>query len=177
MCEGTGRSAPAPHDSYRVETYANDIAALATSLGFERFDLWGMAWGARVALVTAALYPADVNRLMLSDLAIDPADPAAQKAGASAARQARDEAGVAHAPKPEGVFDHDNPDELLLALGATKAHPDLMPFVRKVRCRTLVATGEFDPNLGVESASPHGTHNRAARSTSTHRACVGLATP
>jgi 2-succinyl-6-hydroxy-2,4-cyclohexadiene-1-carboxylate synthase len=155
---GTGRSAPAPHDSYRFETYASDIIALASDLGFKRFDLWGMAWGARVALVTAALNPGAVNRLMLSDLAVDPVDHVAQKAGSSAARQARDAAGVAHAPKPDGAFDHDHPDELLLALGATKRHLDLMAFVRQVRCPTLVATGEFDPNL-----------------TSSRRALTGLA--
>lgn len=144
---GTGRSAPAPHSSYRFETFAEDIIAFTADLGFEQFDLWGMAWGARVALVTAALHPGTINRLMLSDLGIDPADPAAQKAGALAARQARDTAGVPHAPKPEGAFDHDHPDELPLALAATKRHPDLMPFIRDVQCSTLIATGEFDPNL------------------------------
>ncbi|MBM4242534.1 MAG: hypothetical protein FJ148_01805 [Deltaproteobacteria bacterium] len=33
------------------------------------------------------------------------------------------------------------------ALGATRLHPDLTPFVAAVTAPTLIATGDHDPNL------------------------------
>ncbi len=144
---GMGRSKPGPADEYRFEQYADDIVQICADAGFERFDLWGMAWGARVALVTAARHPGAVSRLVLSDLSIDPADPAAQRAGATQAKEARMEAGVEEVETPAGSFDHDHPDEARLALAATMLQPNLMPFVTKVTASTLIATGQFDPNL------------------------------
>lgn len=144
---GTGRSAAGPPEENTFEQFADDIVALAQSNGFEQFHLWGMAWGARVALVTAARQPDRVARLVLSDLAIDPADVDAQKQGSVAAKAARSEAGVAEAPKIAGAFDHDDRDAAGAALLATTKHPDLMPFVEKVVAPTLIATGDFDPNL------------------------------
>ena len=61
-----------------------------------------MAWG-RVALVTAATHPAAVERLVLSDLAIDPADVDAQKQGRVDAKAARADAGIAETPRIDGV--------------------------------------------------------------------------
>ncbi len=56
-------------------------------------------------------------------------------------------AGVEEVEKPAGAFDHNDADEARLALAATTLHPDLMPFVADVRAPTLIATGEYDPNL------------------------------
>ncbi len=153
---GTGRSAAGPPEECRFERYADDIVELCGELGFARFDLWGMAWGARLALVTAARHPASVDRLVLSDLAVDPADPAAQRAGAVEARAARAAAGVAEVPTPVGAFDHDDAEELQRTLAATRLHPDLRPVVAGVEAATLIATGEFDPNLASSRAAlPH----------------------
>ena len=144
---GTGRSGPGPDDGYRFERYADDIVAVAEKLGFDRFALWGMAWGARVALVTAARHPEWISRLVLSDFAIDPADVEAQKEGGRGAKAARAAAGVTEVDPVPGAFDHDHPQAAASALAATLHHPDLMPFVEKVTAPTLIATGEHDPNL------------------------------
>jgi len=144
---GTGRSSPGPADDYRFERYADDLIALADHLSVDTMLVWGMAWGARVALVTAARHPERVARLVLSDFAIDPADPDAQRAGARGAAAAREAAGITEAPKPEGWNHHDDPDEATKAMAATRLHPDLMPFVSQVRGPTLIATGDHDPNL------------------------------
>lgn len=144
---GTGRSGPGAAADYRFERYAADLVSLCDELGVERAALWGMAWGARVALVAAAQHGDRFTRLVLSDLAIDPADPAAQREGAKAAAAARTAAGIAGAAPPEGWNVHDDPGETGKALAATRHHPDLMPFVSRVRLPTLIATGEHDPNL------------------------------
>jgi pimeloyl-ACP methyl ester carboxylesterase len=144
---GTGRSPAGPVEENTFEHYADDLVAIVRAAGFDHFSLWGMAWGARVALVTAVRFPQAVDRLVLSDLGIDPADTDAQRAGVAAATAARAEAGIAEVERPEGVFDHDDRDAAARALAATHLHPDLFPFVERVVAPTLIATGEFDPNL------------------------------
>ena len=103
---GTGSSTPGPSDGYTFEQYASDIVEIADQLGLDGFDLWGMAWGSRVALVTAAQHPDRVRRLVLSDFSIDPADVDAQKQGAIDAKRARADAGIIDPPHPEGIRDH-----------------------------------------------------------------------
>lgn len=144
---GTGRSAPGPVATNTFERYAEDLLGVARAEGFQEFSLWGMAWGARVALVAAALHPDAVERLVLSDLGIDPADGDAQKAGVTAAKAARAEAGIPEVNRPAAAFDHVDPEAAARTLAATHLHPDLFPFVERVVAPTLIATGEFDPNL------------------------------
>lgn len=153
---GTGRSPAGPPEENTFEHYADDLVALAAAQGFDRFHLWGMAWGARLALVTAADHPERIDRLLLSDLAIDPADVAAQKAGAVAAKLARASAGVAEAAKVPGAFDHEDREAAGAALAATALQPDLMPFVRRVEASTMVATGDHDPNLASSRRALEG---------------------
>jgi pimeloyl-ACP methyl ester carboxylesterase len=144
---GTGRSDSGPSDQNRFEVYADDIASLCRQLGVERAVVWGMAWGARLALVTAARHPDLVERLVLTDLGIDPADPVAQRDGYVAARRARAAVGIAEVERPEGWRQHDDEAAATASLAATLLHPDLGPFVEQVSCPTLIATGDHDPNL------------------------------
>jgi pimeloyl-ACP methyl ester carboxylesterase len=144
---GTGRSGPGPGDGYTFERYADDIAAILDQLGESRAHLWGMAWGARVALVAAAHHPSRFDRLLLSDLGIDPAAPEAQKVGPLAAKESRAAAGIAEVARPDGWNTHDDPEEAVKALAATRLHRDLMPFVESVEVPALIATGDHDPNL------------------------------
>ena len=144
---GTGSSTPGPPEGYTFEQYACDIVEIADQLGLDDFDLWGMAWGSRVALVTAAQHPDRVRRLVLSDFSIDGADVDAQKQGAIAAKRARADAGIIDPPRPEGIRDHLDQDAMLAAMAATLLHDDLLPFVEQVRAPTLIATGDHDPNL------------------------------
>lgn len=144
---GTGRSGAGPAEGYTFERYADDIAAIAAQLGAATISLWGMAWGARVALITATRHPHLVDRLILSDLGIDPADVDAQQRGVQAAKAARADAGIAEVPKPAGWNDHNDIDEAGRALAATFLHPDLYPTAQAVGQPTLICTGEHDPNL------------------------------
>ena len=145
---GTGSSSPGPPSGYTFEQYGSDIVTIAVQLGLDTFDLWGMAWGARVALVTAAQHVGRVQRLVLSDFSIDPADLDAQKQGAADAKAARATAGITDPPPPAGLRDHRDPDAMRAAVAATLLHTDLLPFVQQVRATTLIATGDHDPNLG-----------------------------
>ena len=144
---GTGRSEPGPDADNTFEMYAADLIGLLDGRGIERAHVWGMAWGARVAVMMAATHPDRVDRLVLSDLGITPADIKAQKAGRAAAKEARAAAGITEVPPPPGSSDHVDRDAALAALNATMLHPDLMPYVERIGAPTLIATGEFDPNL------------------------------
>ena len=144
---GTGRSGAGPDDHNCFEQYADDIVAIEDQLGVDQSVLWGMAWGARVALVAAARHPRRFHRLVLSDLGIDPADVEAQKAGAKAAAVARAREGIAEIPQPQGWRNHDDLAAAKKAMAATFQHPDLMPFVTQLTLPVLIVTGEHDPNL------------------------------
>ena len=100
-----------------------------------------------LALVTAARNPDRFTRLVLGDLAIDPADREAQKAGVAEAKRARARAGLAEIKRPEGIGDHADAEEATKAVAATQLHPDLAPFVDRLPMPTLIVTGEYDPNL------------------------------
>jgi len=144
---GSGESRNGADAGNCFEQYADDLVAVLDALGVDDAMLWGMAWGARVALVAAVRHPERFRRLVLSDLGIDPADVEAQKGGAKAAAKARAEARIEEIPRPEGWRDHADFEQARKAMAATFAHPDLMPFVEKVAIPTLIATGDHDPNL------------------------------
>jgi pimeloyl-ACP methyl ester carboxylesterase len=63
---GFGQSAKAP-GGYDKKTMAQDIHALAASLGFERIGICGHDIGLMVAYAYAAQYPAEVERIALMD--------------------------------------------------------------------------------------------------------------
>ena len=54
---------PSGIDSYRVETLASDVLAIADALGCEHFHLVGHDWGGHLAWVVAALHPHRVRTL------------------------------------------------------------------------------------------------------------------
>ncbi len=144
---GVGESSPGPTADNTFERYADDIIAVCDHLDVDRALLWGTAWGARVALVTAARSPKRFTKVVLGDLSIDPADPATQKAGAIAAKTARAAAGVPEADRVPAATEHANPDEVPKTLAAAAKHTDLMPFVERLTMPTLIATGDHDPNI------------------------------
>lgn len=144
---GTGNSTAGLLSGFTFEQYASDIVGIADELEIDEFSLWGMAWGARVALVTAANFSSRVRRLVVSDFSIDPADIDAQKIGASVARTARAEAGITETLLPAIMREHTDFKSMQIAMSATALHPDLLPFVESVRAPTLIATGDHDPNL------------------------------
>lgn len=156
---GTGASDSGPDDGYRFEQYASDLVAILDNFALDDAGLWGMAWGSRVALVTASLNPHRVSRLMLSDFAIDPADTTAQRDGYVAAKAALADAFVTIPERPVGWNAHRDADAAAKALAATRHHLDLMPFVGQADQPTLIATGEHDPNLASSRRALAGFAN------------------
>lgn len=57
-----------PKDGYDMRTIANDVAELATKLGFETFNLAGEDWGAAFAYALAAEHPHRVRKLSFGEM-------------------------------------------------------------------------------------------------------------
>ena len=57
-----------PWDGYDMRTVAEDIAQLASRLGFDRFRLAGEDWGAAAAYQLAAAYPERVEKLIYQEM-------------------------------------------------------------------------------------------------------------
>lgn len=57
-----------PTSGYDARTMADDVAELASSLGFERFRVVGEDWGAVFAYALAAAYPERVERLVFQEM-------------------------------------------------------------------------------------------------------------
>ena len=57
-----------PKDGYDMRTIADDIAQLATVLGFEKFNLTGEDWGAAFAYALAAQHPDRVKKLSFGEM-------------------------------------------------------------------------------------------------------------
>lgn len=76
---GTGESAlPADEFSYSAESLARDVDALRKHLGLARLRLLGHSAGAIVALVYAATFPEQLERLVLVTTSITPGDTEAR---------------------------------------------------------------------------------------------------
>jgi pimeloyl-ACP methyl ester carboxylesterase len=56
-----------PLAGYDTETMANDLAALATHLGFDRFRVAGEDWGAAIAYAVAAFHRRRVQQLVFQE--------------------------------------------------------------------------------------------------------------
>ena len=104
----------------------------------------------RAALAFCALKPMRVISAALFDLSIGQADVEAQIAGNKAAREKQRAAGyMARPPPPAGWNDHQDDETLKKSLGAA-AKADLHALTRLIHTPVLIATGDHDPNLGVE---------------------------
>jgi pimeloyl-ACP methyl ester carboxylesterase len=56
-----------PQDGYDTATMADDVAELATHLGFERFRVAGEDWGAAIAYAVAAFHRSRVRQLIFQE--------------------------------------------------------------------------------------------------------------
>lgn len=68
--QGHGHTADADRP-LRIETMAQDTAALLDAIGVERADLYGYSMGAAVALGVAIARPGKVRKLVLQSVAVD----------------------------------------------------------------------------------------------------------
>ena len=145
---GTGQSTPAADPSqYTLEQYAADAVAILDALEIERSHVWSMAWGSRAALAYAALRPERVDLLALYDAAIDPPDVPAQREGSRIAVRKQEAAGIRRFERPAGWNEHANPDSVRPAIRAIFQGFDLAAAAEALAMKTLVATGDHDPNL------------------------------
>jgi esterase len=69
---GRNLSSWAPDGDYRIESYIQDLAALADHLGLQRFALAGHSLGGRIATAFTAAHPERVGALILLDSSPEP---------------------------------------------------------------------------------------------------------
>lgn len=149
---GHGQSDRADDDTaYSIEGFADTALAVLDHLGVATATVWGVAFGARVALAIADRHPERVARLALFDASVERPDVEAQTAGQKAARSARRTAGI---PETEGQrdqwFAHDDPQEVdrAMALVARNSEPQ-PPRIQRLAASgipVLLAVGDHDPN-------------------------------
>ncbi len=63
---GHGKTGASQQTQYRMETYADDLAALMDGLGIESAVLCGLSWGGSIAQVFAVRYPQRARALILA---------------------------------------------------------------------------------------------------------------
>jgi 3-oxoadipate enol-lactonase len=146
---GTGRSRLVPGAELGLDRYADDAAAVLDFIGAARCIVWGMAFGSRVALAFASRHSARVAALTLFDASVESPDPQAQAESARRARERRRALGMAEGTLDPAWFANDDPDTLRAALRAAYANGSHASYARRLRVPTLIATGEFDPNLSA----------------------------
>lgn len=78
---GRGQSDWDPNRNYYTDTYVSDLAAIASKLGLEQFDLLGHSMGGINAIVFASKFPHRVKKLIIED-----AGPGAFESSAGASR-------------------------------------------------------------------------------------------
>ena len=145
---GTGQSTPGESDGqYTLEQYAEDAVRILDHLGHEQSIVWSMAWGSRAALVYAATHPGRVSHLALFDASVARADAQAQAAGRKRAFAAQKAAGIPVYARPEGWNTHLDSTAMQKALAAAGRFDNLAGVLDQIEAPTLVATGNFDPNL------------------------------
>ncbi len=144
---GTGRSHAAPDAEYGLDRYADDAEAILAHLGVGEVLVWGMAFGARVALAFASRHPGRVRALALFDASVEAPDPEAQKSGAKLAARRRAELGLPEVARQPGWFHHDDEETLRRSLAAAYRDPDHSRYAAGLTMPVLIATGDHDPNL------------------------------
>jgi non-heme chloroperoxidase len=103
-----------PDRGYRVEDFADDVAAFLDALGLERASVVGHSFGTFVARRLALAHPGRVERLVLIGSALSAANPVTRDVQASLANLedplpvefVRDfQSGTAYVPLPENFFE------------------------------------------------------------------------
>lgn len=170
---GHGASeAPEDEDAYSFEAMADDVVALADTLGWETFDLLGHSMGGMVAQVLALRVPERLRSLVLMDTGHGPVeglDPAVVALAADVVRTEGMERLMAVAAELESVRQPRTPAEVRVreeragyiefgdrkmrasaaAMYAAMIHllataDDRLDDLRRLDVRTLVVVGEED---------------------------------
>ena len=144
---GVGRSLPASGtDQYSFYQYAKDANYILDSLNITRCHIWSLAWGSRAALAFCSLYPDRVLSAAFFDASIDTADVEAQKRGHLRALKQQDATGIERFERPDDWNLHHDKKSMQQAMTAAAAF-DLSTAASNLELPTLIATGDYDPNL------------------------------
>jgi pimeloyl-ACP methyl ester carboxylesterase len=160
---GHGLSAKPP-GPYRLDDFVDQLDRLASALALDRFDLAGFSMGGLVAEAFAARFPERVRRLALLHTVHD---RSATERAAIAGRLAQVEAGdldsslaaalerwltpAFRAAHPDAVAaierrmrTNDRPAYLASYRVFATGDTEVLPVIDRIRCPTLVLTGEHD---------------------------------
>jgi 3-oxoadipate enol-lactonase/4-carboxymuconolactone decarboxylase len=143
-----GDSDPGAPESHSFETFRDDALGVLDLAGVSKATVCGLAFGSRVATRIALDAPARVGGLILFDATGGPAAPEPQRrAGAEEAERLRTAAGVATPARDPAWTATRNPDAASFNGRALRGQPEWIAGLSGIRCPTLVAVGEQDPNL------------------------------
>ncbi len=149
---------PVPTGPYRIEDHARDLLLLLDRLAIWRASLCGLSMGGMAALLTAALAPERVDRVVAMAVVAKPESPSAWIERAAAVRGGGTAAITELVASRWGYLDRapairafvegqlrDTPDEGYAACCEAIAAMDLGPALPRVAAPTLVLTGAVDP--------------------------------
>jgi pimeloyl-ACP methyl ester carboxylesterase len=143
-----GESDPGAPESHSFETFRDDALGVLNLARVRTATVCGLAFGSRVATRIAIDAPARVSGLILFDATGGPAAPEPRRrAGAEEAERLRSAAGIPTPPRDPAWTATRNPDAASFNARALRGQPEWIEDLEKIRCPTLVAVGEQDPNF------------------------------
>jgi proline iminopeptidase len=166
---GNGRSDRGTSERWNLAQWGDDVRAFCEALGIERPVVLGQSFGGMVAMSYAVRHPDHPARLVLSSTTartrMDRVLDAFERLGGAEAREAArrywDEPGAKTLPDyarlcfplySRTTLDPDanartlwNFDVMFQFIGGEDRSFDLLPELGRVRCPTLVLSGEWDP--------------------------------
>jgi pimeloyl-ACP methyl ester carboxylesterase len=144
---GTGHSRAGADAIYGLDRYADDAAEVLDRLEVGPVVVWGMAFGARVALAFVARHPDRARAVALFDASVEAPDTDAQRRGAALAKERRADLGIPEIARQPSWFQHDDEETLRRSLAAAYRDPNHGHYAKGLACPVLIATGDHDPNL------------------------------
>jgi 3-oxoadipate enol-lactonase/4-carboxymuconolactone decarboxylase len=144
----TGESDPGAPESHSFRTFRDDALGVMNLAGVRKATVCGLAFGSRVAVRIALDAPARAGGLILFDATGGPAAPEPERrAGAEEAMRLRTAAGIATPARDPAWTATRNPEASSFNARALRGQPAWIEDLATIRCPTLVAVGEQDPNL------------------------------
>jgi 3-oxoadipate enol-lactonase/4-carboxymuconolactone decarboxylase len=143
-----GDSDPGAPETHSFDTFRDDALGVLNLAGIRRATVCGLAFGSRVATRIAIDAPARTSGLILFDATGGPAAPEPQRrAGAEEAERLRTAAGIATPARDPAWTATRNPEAASFNARALQGQPAWIADLATIRCPTLVAVGEQDPNF------------------------------
>jgi len=143
-----GVSDPGAPDSHTFDAFRDDALGVMNLAGVRKATVCGLAFGSRVAVRIALDAPARVSGLILFDATGGPAAPEPERrAGAEEAMRLRTAAGIATPARDPAWTATLSPEAASFNARALQGQPAWIEDLPTIRCPTLIAVGEQDPNF------------------------------